>query len=295
MQLEARSFVTGGRIRRRRTDGRKTRPPHSLADRADRYLLYQQAVQDPEGDVMRVRRMFERLYGRPPRLLREDFCGTAAFATAWVQAHRENRAVGVDLDPEPLEWGRRHNLSKLRPEPATRIQLVQGDVLDVRARKADVLVAFNFSFFLFKERARLLRYFKLCRSRLKDEGIFVLDAYGGSESIERRQERRRVGGFTYIWDQARYDPITHDATCHIHFEFRDGSRIDRAWTYHWRLWTLAELRDLLAEAGFASTTVYWEGTEQATNEPNGIFRPRAHADEDPAWVAYLVAAKTAPR
>ena len=219
--------------------------------------------------------------------MREDFCGTAAFATAWVQAHRENRAIGVDLDPDPLDWGRRHNLDRLRPEQARRITLLQEDVRTARAPKVDVLVAFNFSFFLFKQRAALLDYFKRCHAAMKSDGIFVIDAYGGPESMEKRREKRRIGRFTYIWDQYRYDPITHDATCHIHFEFRDGSKIERAWTYHWRLWTIAELRELLLEAGFKSTEVYWEGTELASNEPNGIFRPRKHADEDPAWVAYL--------
>jgi hypothetical protein len=260
----------------------------SLAQRADKYALYQKAVQDPEGDVVRVRRMFERAYGRPPRTLREDFCGTAAFASAWVAVHRGNRAYGVDLDPEPLDWGRRHNVARLRPEQAARLTLVQGDVRTARTPRVDVLVAFNFSFYLFKRRAELLAYFRRSRARLRDEGVFVIDAYGGSEAMERRSERRRVGGFTYVWDQHRFDPITHDASCYIHFQFRDGSSIRRAWGYHWRLWTMAELRDLLAEAGFRRTTVYWEGADES-NEPNGIFRPRARADEDPAWVAYLVA------
>ena len=201
----------------------------------------------------------------------------------------------MDLDPDPLDWGRRHNLDKLRPEQASRISLLQEDVRTARTPKVDVLVAFNFSFFLFKQRAALLDYFRHCYAHVKNDGIFVIDAYGGPESMEKRKERRRVGNFTYVWDQHSYDPITHDASCHIHFEFRDGSKIERAWTYHWRLWTIAELRELLVEAGFASATVYWEGTEAATNEPNGIFRPRKRAEGDPAWVAYLVAAKTDPR
>lgn len=262
---------------------------HTLAERADKYALYQQAVQDPEGDVVRVRRMFERLYGRPPRTMREDFCGAAAFACAWVAGHRENRAWGIDLDPEPLGWGRAHNVAKLRPEQAARLRLLEGDVRTTRTPKVDVLVAFNFSYFLFKERRELLRYLRGCRAALARDGMLVLDAYGGPEAMEKRKERRRVGGFTYVWEQASYDPISHDASCYIHFEFRDGSKLPRAWGYHWRLWTIAELRDLLAEAGFSGSTVYWEGTEAATNEPNGIFRPRAHAEEDPAWIAYLVA------
>lgn len=294
MQLEAHTFVNGGRIRRNKKTERGRHLP-TMAERADRYSLYQQSVQDPDGDVIRVRRMYERLNGRSPRSMREDFCGTAAFATSWVKAHRENRAIGVDLDPEPLDWGREHNLAKLRPEQARRITLLEDDVRTANAPKVDVLVAFNFSFFLFKQRAALLDYFKRCHAAVKSDGIFVIDAYGGPESMEKRREKRRVGSVTYIWDQYSYDPITHDASCHIHFEFRDGSKIERAWSYHWRLWTIAELRDLLVEAGFKFVDVYWEGTELSTNEPNGIFRPRKHAEEDPAWVAYLMAAKSAPR
>ena len=133
MQLGAHTFVNGGRIRRKRPTGRGRQQP-TLAERADRYVLYQKAVQDPEGDVVRVRRMYERIHGSTPRTLREDFCGTAAFAAAWVKAHRENRAIGVDLDPDPLDWGRRHNLDKLRPEQASRISLLQEDVRTARTR-----------------------------------------------------------------------------------------------------------------------------------------------------------------
>lgn len=295
--MQLRSHAHAGRPRRRKKAAARGAKPKAkpLAERADRYQLYQKSVQDPDGDVQRVRRMYERLYGGTPRLLREDFCGTAAFAASWVKMHRDNRAWAVDLDPEPLAWGREHNLGKLRPEQLRRVTLIEGDVRTARSPKVDVLVAFNFSFFLFKRRQELLAYFRRAWANLKPRGMFAIDVYGGPESMEPREEKRRVGGFTYVWDQYRYDPITHDATCHIHFHFRDGSRLRRAFSYHWRLWTVAELRELLEEAGFATTTVYWEGTIQETLEPNGVWRPREHADEDPSWVAYLVAGKTAPR
>src|SRR5690606_22773853 len=198
-------------------------------------------------------------------------------------------------DAGPLAGGREHDVAELRRDRARRVHLVQGDVRTARTPKVDVLCAFNCSFFLFKERSEMLRYFRRCHAALNREGMFVLDAYGGPEAMEVRKERRRCEGFTYVWDQARFDPITHDASCYIHFEFRDGSKLRRAWGYHWRLWTLPELRDLLAEAGFSDITVYWEGTERATNEPNGIFRPRASAEEDPAWIAYIAARKRRPR
>ena len=67
-----------------------------------------------------------------------------------------------------------------------------------------------------------------------------------------------------IWDQKAYNPINGDMLCHIHFSFPDGSKIKKAFTYDWRLWTLPEIRELLLEAGFQRATVYWEGTNEET-------------------------------
>jgi hypothetical protein len=73
----------------------------------------------------------------------------------------------------------------------------------------------------------------------------------------------------------------------IHFEFDDGSRINRAFRYDWRLWGLFELRDLLDDAGFSKTEVYWEGTDRQTGEGNDVFRRRERAEDDPAWICYI--------
>lgn len=275
-----------GKSHKKQRRGRKTK-----AARADKYVLYQESVQDPEGDVTRLRQMYKTRVGHPPRVLREDFCGTAALACAWVAAHRENRAIGVDLDPEPLAWCRRHNAAKLDAGQRARLELLEGDVLTVRTERADVVAAFNFSYFGFQSRELLRSYFERVRSFLTPGGIFVLDAYGGPESQERREERRRCQGFTYVWDQDRFDPITHQTRCYIHFEFSDRSALRRAFRYDWRLWMLPELQDLLLDAGFVDPQIYWEGTEKGTEEGNGIFRPRVHAEDDPAWVAYLVASR----
>ena len=59
---------------------RKSRRPDAMARNADKYRLYQESVQDPESDVSFAQRIFKRRYGRPARLLREDFCGAAAVA-----------------------------------------------------------------------------------------------------------------------------------------------------------------------------------------------------------------------
>jgi len=261
------------------------------ARRADKYDLYQRAVQVPESDVRFLRRIYKSHFGRPARSLREDFCGTAALCCAWVEDHAENVAFGVDLDPAPLAWGRVHNLGALRKKQGRRVTLLEGDVRTVSHEKVDLTVAFNFSYFLFKTRRELLRYFRKARTTLKDEGLFVLDVFGGWDAHKTIEEETDHGEFVYCWDQAKYDPIAMEILCHIHFEFPDGSRMKKAFSYDWRLWSIRELRELLEEAGFAKSEVYWEGTDTATWEGNGVFTLREKAPDDPAFIAYVAAVR----
>ncbi|HKV96633.1 MAG TPA: class I SAM-dependent methyltransferase [Gammaproteobacteria bacterium] len=259
------------------------------AQRADRYALYQRAVQDPVWEMEFVERIFRERRGQVPYVLREDFCGTALAACEWVRRSPRHRAVGVDLDAGVLAWARAHNMAKLTPSAARRLTLLQDDVLTAETTVADVLLAFNFSYWIFKERATLRRYFERARLHLAAHGLFMLDAYGGYNAFKEMREREDFGNFTYTWDQAEYEPVSGHTTCHIHFSFPDGSRLARAFSYHWRLWTLPELREILGEAGFRTVQVYLEGTDAKTGEGNGVFRPADTAEADPAWIAYLVA------
>ncbi|MEM7071524.1 MAG: class I SAM-dependent methyltransferase, partial [Pseudomonadota bacterium] len=78
--------------------------------------------------------------------------------------------------------------------------------------------------------------------------------------------------FDYVWDQDEYDPITAKVVNYIHFKFPDRSRIDCAFRYEWRLWSIPEVREALTAAGFSETIAYWEGTDQRTGEGNGVYR-----------------------
>jgi SAM-dependent methyltransferase len=277
-----------------RSTARATKAPQ--AQLADKYDLYQQSVQVPEADVGFFEKVHKKIFGRAAEQLREDFCGTAAVCCEWVRSGKQRTAYGVDLDPEPLEWGRQHNLSQLDERQRARVELVEADVRDVTGPRADIVAAQNFSFYTFTERAELRRYFQAARDNLKPEGLLVLDMMGGSQAMEEdREEIRDVNGFKYIWEQRRFDPISHYNECHIHFRFKDGSKVKRAFSYSWRLWMIPEVRELLAEAGFDRSQVYWEGTDPKTGEGNGEFRPRKQAPSDPAWIAYIVGIKESAR
>ncbi len=261
----------------------------TMADRADRHLLYEASVQNTEAELEFVAETFRSLTGRSLSLLREDFCGTANTACAWIRANPHHHAVAIDLDQEVLEWGRDHHYKALNPEQQSRIQLIHADVMSVDEPKADAIIAMNFSYYLFKTRDALRGYFEHCHKNLVDDGVLILDSFGGFEAHRELEESTEYDDFTYVWDQHSFDPITHDTICQIHFEFPDGSVMRRAFEYHWRLWCLPEIQELLREAGFRDVGVYWEGTDEDSGEGDGVYTRQSHGEADAGWIAYLVA------
>jgi cyclopropane fatty-acyl-phospholipid synthase-like methyltransferase len=271
---------------------KKARPtPH-------RHVLYEASVQSLEADLDFVEKNYRKYRGRGFRKLREDFCGTAALATEWVRRRDGNVSWGVDLHRPTLEWGREHRVSHLGTA-SRRVHLLCDDVRSVTAPKVDAVLAFNFSYSVFKERAGLREYFTAVRKSLRPGGMFFVDAFGGQETmgtvVEKRKieatkdwDGKKVPSFTYVWDQARFNAITHEMLCHIHFHLGKGRKIRKAFTYDWRLWTLPEIREVMDEAGFSSTEVYVDGWDEEAEEGDGVYRRRTVLENQAAWVAYVV-------
>jgi SAM-dependent methyltransferase len=262
----------------------------TMAERADLHELYEESVQSVDTEVEFLRDTFRALRGRDALSFREDFCGTASACCEWVRTTPAGFAVGVDNDSDVLEWGRKNRLSRLSDPQRARVKLLEDDVRTVESDSVDIVGAFNFSYYMLESRDELRGYFSRVRDALNDDGILFLDAFGGPEAIMVQKEKTKHDGFTYVWDQASYEPVTGHVRCNIHFKFPDGSRIKNAFTYEWRMWTLPEIRELLLEAGFSSARVYWEGTDE-DGEGNGEFTESATGDADLAWVCYIVAEK----
>jgi SAM-dependent methyltransferase len=268
----------------------KKRNRQTMAEKADIHELYEEAVQNVEDEVEFVQTTFRELQGREALTFREDFCGTASAACQWARTSERHSAIGVDIDPAVLDWGRQHRVGRLPEAGRARVRLVCADVREVTAEPVDVVGAFNFSYWLFTTREMMRAYFAHVRDGLVDDGVFFLDIYGGSEAYEETKEKTKYDGFTYIWHQETYEPITGRIVCHINFKFPDGSKIKKAFSYDWRLWTLPEIRELLTEAGFSTVRVYWEGTDE-DGEGNGEFTEDATGEADAAYIAYIVAQK----
>jgi SAM-dependent methyltransferase len=273
--------------RKRAARGRKgpVRGPKSR----DPHWLYQESVQSPDVHFGFFDRVYRQRNGVLPTLLKEDFCGTALLASEWVERRSTNTALGVDLDAPTLAWGRTHNMARLDDAQRRRVTLKRANVLDVVRPQADLIVALNFSYFIFRTREELRAYFRAARKSLAPGGLFIGDIFGGWESQKPLTERTRYRGFTYLWELDHYDPVANFARFHIHFEFHDRGGIRRAFTYNWRLWTIPEIVEILREAGFRDIDIYWEGIDRRSGYGNSVFRKTERAENAPGWIAFFVA------
>ncbi len=264
----------------------------TMAKKADKHRLYERAVQCSDAEIDFVDQTFKALTGREAVFLREDFCGTTNSSCEWIRRRETNRAVCVDLDEDVLAWGQRHHVGSLTEEQQERIQLIHDDVMTVATEPMDTILAMNFSYWLFQDRTSLLAYFKRVYDSLVEDGVFFLDACGGFEAFREMEESTEHDNFTYVWDQSHYNPITGHYICKIHFHFKDGSKLKEAFVYDWRLWTLPEITEMLAEAGFEAT-VYWEGTDEE-GEGSGVFTASTQGEADAGWIVYMSATKNKP-
>ncbi|MGB7345019.1 MAG: hypothetical protein WBD20_12465 [Pirellulaceae bacterium] len=278
------------------TKSKKKSAKSTMADKADKFKLYEKSVQTPDHEVEFFAQAYRDFNQNTPISLREDFCGTYAVCCEWVKSDKRRTALGVDLCGETLQWGHDNNLAKLNPEQKQRVRLIEQDVRKRNKPTVDVLAAQNFSFWIFKTRAEVIEYFKVARSNLKEDGIMVMDMMGGGECfsegfVDKRTIKKGKRGFDYRWTQISFNPITADASFSISFKFPDGSKLKHAFEYHWRFWSIPEVREMLTEAGFSESRVYWEIDEDEDPDREGQWEQREVAPSDPSWICYLVAKK----
>lgn len=189
----------------------------------DKYEYYLKAVQSPQNDVLFLRDTYKKIKGKAAVCLMEDFCGTFKICCEWVKLNAKNLACGVDIDPEPLSYGKKKHLAELSASQQERVQIFKKDVMSSGLPKADIVAAQNFSYYIFKERKILIEYFKSVLGRLNKEGIFVVDCFGGPSCMVENEEETEHDDFSFFWDQDSFDPVTNYGQFFIHFK-RKGEK-----------------------------------------------------------------------
>jgi hypothetical protein len=266
-----------------------------MAKLFDRYRYYENSVQTPQEHVDIFSRMFRELRKKDAMSMKEDFCGTFLISCAWVMSHPERTAIGVDLDPEPIAYGKKNGLKDLNAKEKKRVTVLQKNVLDPLAKKSQIIGAGNFSFFIFKKRAELLTYFKSALKNLSGDGIFILEMAGGPGFIQTSREQRTYkmkggGKYTYYWDQKSYDPVNAHGMYAIHFKEPNGKMHKNVFVYDWRVWTIPELQEIMLESGFRDVATYWETTGD-DGKGTGEYVRTEVGTNDYAWIAFVVGIK----
>jgi hypothetical protein len=256
----------------------------------DKYEYYTKAVQSPDVDVKFIRSVYKELKGKNPKTFREDFCGTFALSRSWVKLDKQHKAIGVDLDREPITYGRAQEAKEMSEEQQRRLTILNKNVMAPDLPGTDIVGAFNFSYYIFKTRKDMKKYFQNVYSRLGKDGVFTIDCFGGTQSQEPNIEETDHGAFKYYWDQDSFDPVTGLAKFYIHFKLKGKKKLKKVFSYDWRIWNVPELRELLEEVGFKKTHVYWEGTTKKGGG-DGVFKRTEVGEDCDSWICYVAAEK----
>lgn len=254
----------------------------------DRYDLYELCVQGVEVLVP----FLASLHSDQPRTLAEDFCGTAALSRHWCRSIPDARAVAVDIDPEPLARARLY-----APDALTLIEHdLLARALPAGLDPADLVFVGNFSIGEIHDRDDLVAYLRRSRARLAPSGLFVCDLYTGASALRtghvhrdhRAPDSSRV---RYTWQQRSVDLVSGLVTNALHFRVDRGGvitdELHDAFVYRWRLWSIPELRDALAQAGLTNTQVYAKLDAAPGSPPTPISD--ADLDHDELTVVLIAA------
>ncbi len=253
----------------------------------DKYFYYKQSVQSPKKDIQFFRQTYIQIFKKAPRIFREDFCGTFYVGYHWVKAHPRNKAFVIDADKKPLEYGVERHFKKLSASQKSRLKILNQNVLDKKLPSAEIIAVSNFSYFVFKQRGLLLKYFKNIKKALLKKGLFIIDVFGGPDCEGISEEKIEHKSFDYYWDQDSFDPISRTAQFYIHFKTKGVAKRKKVFSYHWRMWSIPELREILEDAGFSKTHVYWEQSDKK-GDGSGVFKKTAQGEICDTWIAYLV-------
>ncbi len=251
--------------------------------------LYELTVQNPRA-LLPLLLAIHAGDPKAPLTLAEDFCGSAALSRYWVATLPRGRAIATDVDPVPLDHARRS------ASRSPRLKLIQADLLkpfpaalrasSPRAPRPDIVFVGNFSIGEIHARPALVRYLRSARARLaKRRGVFICDTYGGASAYALGAVQRTHPGppsdpslrIRYTWEQREANPLTARVVNALHFRVMRHSEVEQeltdAFIYRWRLWSIPELRDAMAEAGFTSTAVYAQLPDAQDSEGRYHIRP----------------------
>jgi hypothetical protein len=112
--------------------------------------------------------------------------------------------------------------------------------------------------------------------------VLAMDIYGGAGAFRlgglvRKHPGRGHEMIHYYWSHDSADPVSGMVQNSISFRVEVAGEIvsehHNAFVYRWRLWSLAELREAMAEAGFRDVKVYSDVNIAPGQTPREVAGP----------------------
>lgn len=273
-----------------------------------RWRLYEHCVQNIPMTLRMVEAMHAAHARSPARILHEDFSGSAAFAHAWCQSNPKRTALAIDMDPEAHADGTPHpRLARLTADLTRLPRTLRPDSSSARAArtnlsKADIIYAGNFATCEVHTRDALVAYLSRARQRLDADGVFICDLYAGPGAWRTGETRvthpplpelprYRVA---YTWRQREADLLRGLVANEIDFALLNAKGVAihelvNAFTYHWRLWSIPEMREAMAHAGFKDVDVYPDSPEAVDADGVAYLTPLDYLETKSSAVVYVCA------
>jgi two-component SAPR family response regulator len=96
----------------------------------------------------------------------------------------------------------------------------------------------------------------------------------------------------YTWEQRETDPATNIVLDTLSFVVTASGKAKQypdAFVYHWRIWSIPEVRDAMMDAGFRAVDVYARMGDAIDSDGNLYVSPIQSGDElDENYVVYVV-------
>eukprot|EP00769_Ergobibamus_cyprinoides_P000443 gnl/Ergobibamus_cyprinoides/1441.p1 GENE.gnl/Ergobibamus_cyprinoides/1441~~gnl/Ergobibamus_cyprinoides/1441.p1 ORF type:complete len:212 (+),score=13.66 gnl/Ergobibamus_cyprinoides/1441:264-899(+) len=115
-----------------------------------------------------------------------------------------------------------------------------------------------------------------------------------SDSSDSESDSFPPGQPAYVWEQQSFNALTGDAVCNMHFAFPNCQFAPCAFSYDWRLWTAAEIREAMLEVGFSRVVLVYADFSSDADDAYRLSTDGSDIDPAVSWSGWIIGVNDKP-
>ena len=193
-------------------------------------------------------------------------CGPGRYAVEL--AHRGYDVVGLDINERYIALAR-----QLAAREGVQATFLTGDMREIPfASHFGAIINVGTSFGFFDSEAENRRVFEAVAMALKHRGVFLLEMGNRDYYLKNFKEEdwRRLENGQVITSHGQFDYVR--SRIDVVFEMMGGEGTEK-WSHSWRAYTLAEVVEMLIQAGLTLSRVYggWARRQYSVDSPRMVI------------------------